>query len=412
MSCLQFIRSRPLGKNWSLIRVVAGWVVNNTSLKQTIESSAREFMGKSSSTTLAASVNFVDLAGSERASQALSAESRLKEGCHINRSLLTLGTVIRKLRLSPSFLAYGVYLLYSASNIVSKPTSGLFNSTPSLGGNSRTSIICTLSPARSHVEQTRNTLLFACCAKQVTTKAQVNVVMSDKVLVKQLQKEVARLESELRTPCPPSTNCDCAAMLRKKNLQIQKMEREIRELIEQRHLAQSQIEDLMCMVGNGQKSRKNTRCCKEIQSVELEESSRDDLEYADPSVSNNGVLALTLYGEENVISQEIPTPVNEDREEKQNQLTYGVLEQRLDDSQLSNDSPMTMSETVPNCRNLKLLRSWSCREYYTSSSPEKAGGPWLDAIIVKLLGKSMGYVPMKESLKSVWNWPWFLFGQV
>ena len=75
--------------------------------------------------------NFVDLAGSERASQALSAGARLKEGCHINRSLLTLGTVIRKLRLSPSFLAYGVYLLYSASNIVSKPTSGLFNSTVS-----------------------------------------------------------------------------------------------------------------------------------------------------------------------------------------------------------------------------------------------------------------------------------------
>lgn len=43
--------------------------------------------------------NFVDLAGSERASQALTAGSRLKEGCHINRSLLTLGTVIRKLRL-------------------------------------------------------------------------------------------------------------------------------------------------------------------------------------------------------------------------------------------------------------------------------------------------------------------------
>lgn len=42
--------------------------------------------------------NFVDLAGSERASQSLSAGTRLKEGCHINRSLLTLGTVIRKLR--------------------------------------------------------------------------------------------------------------------------------------------------------------------------------------------------------------------------------------------------------------------------------------------------------------------------
>lgn len=44
--------------------------------------------------------NFVDLAGSERAAQALSAGARLKEGCHINRSLLTLSTVIRKLRFS------------------------------------------------------------------------------------------------------------------------------------------------------------------------------------------------------------------------------------------------------------------------------------------------------------------------
>ncbi|CAL0331056.1 unnamed protein product [Lupinus luteus] len=42
--------------------------------------------------------NFVDLVGSERASQALSAGTRLREGSHINRSLLTLGTVIRKLR--------------------------------------------------------------------------------------------------------------------------------------------------------------------------------------------------------------------------------------------------------------------------------------------------------------------------
>jgi len=96
---------------------------------QTVESSAREFLGKDKSTTLVASAvstsskyvlcfsvsihmekivscnlpmqNFVDLAGSERASQALSAGTRLKEGCHINRSLLALGTVIRKLRLLP-----------------------------------------------------------------------------------------------------------------------------------------------------------------------------------------------------------------------------------------------------------------------------------------------------------------------
>lgn len=93
---------------------------------------------------------------------------------------------------------------------------------PCLGGNARTAIICTLSPARSHVEQSRNTLLFATCAKEVSTNAKVNVVMSDKALVKHLQKELARLEGELRTPAPSSTS-DYAALLRKKDLQIEKV---------------------------------------------------------------------------------------------------------------------------------------------------------------------------------------------
>lgn len=91
---------------------------------------------------------------------------------------------------------------------------------PALGGNARTAIICTLSPARSHVEQSRNTLLFACCAKEVSTNAQVNVVMSDKALVKHLQKELARLESELKTP---TTTCDHVSLLRKKDQQIEKV---------------------------------------------------------------------------------------------------------------------------------------------------------------------------------------------
>ncbi|KAF3435791.1 hypothetical protein FNV43_RR22883 [Rhamnella rubrinervis] len=211
-----------------------------------IESSAREFLGKDKSTTLAASVNFIDLAGSERASQALSAGARLKEGCHINRSLLTLGTVIRKL----SKGRHG-HINYRDSKLTRILQ-------PCLGGNARTAIICTLSPSRSHVEQTRNTLLFACCAKEVSTKAQVNVVMSDKALVKHLQKELARLESELRTPGPASSSFDYPAMLRKKDLQIEKMEKEIRELMKQRDLAQSRVEDLLRMVGNNQDSRQAT----------------------------------------------------------------------------------------------------------------------------------------------------------
>ncbi|WRX14455.1 Kinesin motor domain - like 7 [Theobroma cacao] len=230
-------------------------------IRLTIESSAREFLGKENSTTLSASVNFVDLAGSERASQALSTGARLKEGCHINRSLLTLSTVVRKLRLlNSSTRCYDGCSKGRQGHINYRDSKLTRILQPCLGGNARTAIICTLSPARSHVEQTRNTLLFACCAKEVSTKAQVNVVMSDKALVKHLQREVARLESELKTPAPPPpSSSDYAALLRKKDLQIQKMEKEIRELTKQRDLAQSRVEDLLRMIGHDQDSGQSAR---------------------------------------------------------------------------------------------------------------------------------------------------------
>ncbi|MQL71486.1 hypothetical protein Taro_003773 [Colocasia esculenta] len=212
-------------------------------LRLTIESSASESLGKENSSALAASVNFVDLAGSERASQALSAGTRLKEGCHINRSLLTLGTVIRKLSKGRNG-----HIPYRDSKLTRILQS-------SLGGNARTAIICTLSPARSHVEQSRNALLFASCAKEVITSAQVNVVMSEKALVKHLQKELARLESELRLPGPTSSKFYAEVLLKEKDAQIQKLEKEIKELIHQRNLAQSRIQGLLRVVGDEQESR-------------------------------------------------------------------------------------------------------------------------------------------------------------
>ncbi|KAF3488564.1 hypothetical protein F2Q69_00058040 [Brassica cretica] len=174
-------------------------------IKLTVESYAGELLGKENSTTLMASVSFIDLAGSERASQTM---SRLKEGCHINRSLLALGTVIRKL----SKGRQGGHINFRDSKLTRILQ-------PCLGGNARTAIICTLSPARSHVELTKNTLSFASCAKEVTTKAHINVVMSDKALLKQLQCELASSETLPQT-----------------------MEKQIEELRIQRDLAQSRLE--------------------------------------------------------------------------------------------------------------------------------------------------------------------------
>ena len=149
--------------------------------------------------------NFVDLAGSERASQTHADGARLKEGAHINRSLLTLSTCIRKLRhvhcQSPGFLLYcwshccwmvQVFMYWHDHRIHSCTYSGGSKTKGShipyrdskltrilqhsLGGNARTAIICTMSPAHSHVEQSRNTLSFATRAKEVTNTAHINMV--------------------------------------------------------------------------------------------------------------------------------------------------------------------------------------------------------------------------------------------
>ncbi|KAK9278130.1 hypothetical protein L1049_027689 [Liquidambar formosana] len=190
-------------------------------IRLTIQSTLRE--NSDCVRSFVASLNFVDLAGSERASQTHADGARLREGCHINLSLMTLTTVIRKLSVGKR----SGHIPYRDSKL----TRILQHS---LGGNARTAIICTLSPALSHVEQSRNTLFFATRAKEVTNNAQVNMVVSDKQLVKHLQKEVARLEAELRTPDPS----------REKDLKIQQMEMEIEELRRQRDLAQSQVDEL------------------------------------------------------------------------------------------------------------------------------------------------------------------------
>lgn len=198
-------------------------------IRLNVESTLRATSGTVKS--LMASLNFVDLAGSERASQTNAEGARLKEGCHINRSLLTLSTVIRKLSAGKR----NGHIPYRDSKLTRILQL-------SLGGNSRTAIICTMSPALSHMEQSRNTLSFATRAKEVTNSAQVNMVISEKELVKHLQKEVARLEAELHTP--ESTTVVCSeSLLIEKELQIKKMETEMKQLKLQLDSAQARLDE-------------------------------------------------------------------------------------------------------------------------------------------------------------------------
>ncbi|XP_074570069.1 kinesin-like protein KIN-7A [Curcuma longa] len=205
-------------------------------IRLTVESVMRE--NSNCVKSFVANLNFVDLAGSERAGQTHASGARLKEGCHINRSLLNLTTVIRTLSQGKQ----GAHIPYRNSKLTRILQS-------SLGGNARTAIICTMSPALGHVEQSRNTLFFATCAKEVMNTAQVNVVVSEKQLVKQLQKEVARLEAELRTP---EASANLEALLMEKELKIKQMEMEMESLKRERDHTQSQLDRLRWKMGDCQ----------------------------------------------------------------------------------------------------------------------------------------------------------------
>lgn len=68
---------------------------------------------------------------------------------------------------------------------------------PSLGGNAKTAIICNITPAVVHSDESLNTLRFACRAKRVVNNATVNEVLSDAAVLKRQAKEIEDLRRVL-----------------------------------------------------------------------------------------------------------------------------------------------------------------------------------------------------------------------
>ncbi|XP_064323111.1 kinesin-like protein KIF19 [Phalacrocorax carbo] len=123
----------------------------------------------------------IDLAGSERAAQTQNRGQRMKEGAHINRSLLALGNCIKAL----SNQASTKYINYRDSKLTRLLKD-------SLGGNSRTVMIAHISPASTAFEESRNTLTYAHRAKSIRTTAKLVR------RVRQSQQHAQQLEEAMR----------------------------------------------------------------------------------------------------------------------------------------------------------------------------------------------------------------------
>ena len=124
-------------------------------------------------------LNLVDLAGSENVSKAKCEGMRIKEGGNINKSLLALSNVINKLsQNNKNFVNYRD----------SKLTRLLQTS---LGGNSKTTIICTMIDDNNHYSETLNTLHFGIKAKNVKTTVKENEIINEQKKIS-LENQVLR----------------------------------------------------------------------------------------------------------------------------------------------------------------------------------------------------------------------------
>ncbi|KIW30084.1 uncharacterized protein PV07_05860 [Cladophialophora immunda] len=148
-------------------------------------------------------LSLIDLAGSERAAED---KERRAEGAHINKSLLTLGTVIAKLSGNRDKNGNptdkdGKHLPYRDSKLTRLLQ-------PALSGNSLVSILCTIqigagltTAGSNHTGETLNTLKFAARAKNNIVshakRAAEEMGSVNAGLLERYRSEIANLRSQL-----------------------------------------------------------------------------------------------------------------------------------------------------------------------------------------------------------------------
>nr|XP_006135454.1 kinesin-like protein KIF14 isoform X1 [Pelodiscus sinensis] len=168
-------------------------------------------------------INLVDLAGSERCSSTHTSEERLKEGVSINKSLLTLGKVISALS-EQSLNKRRAFIPYRESVLT-------WLLKESLGGNSKTTMIATISPAASNVEETLSTLRYAKQARLIINTAKVNEDVNAK-LIRELKAEIEKLKTARKSTLnsDPEKYSQCLQEITSLRVKLHQQERDMAEM--------------------------------------------------------------------------------------------------------------------------------------------------------------------------------------
>uniref|UniRef100_A0A5F8GPK4 Kinesin-like protein KIF16B n=1 Tax=Monodelphis domestica TaxID=13616 RepID=A0A5F8GPK4_MONDO len=141
-------------------------------------------------------IHLVDLAGSERADATGATGVRLKEGGNINKSLLS--SITLSMLLQSDLSQDAAYPLVKKKQVFVPYRDSVLTwlLKDSLGGNSKTIMIATISPADVNYGETLSTLRYANRAKNIINKPTINEDPNVK-LIRELRAEIARLKTLL-----------------------------------------------------------------------------------------------------------------------------------------------------------------------------------------------------------------------
>jgi len=134
-------------------------------------------------------LNLVDLAGSEGVQKTRAEDLRQREGSNINKSLLSLSSVIQKLS-EAQVKGVKTYVNFRDSKMTRLLQT-------SLSGNSKTLIICTVTQSLRHISETTNTLNFGLSAKRIKLSVRPNEVITTESQLRLAQDEIRRLRVSL-----------------------------------------------------------------------------------------------------------------------------------------------------------------------------------------------------------------------
>lgn len=201
-------------------------------------------------------LNLIDLAGSERAA---TEKERRKEGAFINKSLLTLGSVISKLSASANNPAAAAHIPYRDSKLTRLLQT-------SLSGNARVAVLLTMSPLPQHAVEGLSTLKFGRRCKMIKLQARRGEIGdgdgASEALLRRYKKEVERLRARLEEPVAASTTAsssgDDDASLRDVEARRRAAEVEVEDMTRQKGELRAQMEHLTRLILTGKSVDGNT----------------------------------------------------------------------------------------------------------------------------------------------------------